>query len=84
MKNPLRRTDPRILLIESRVPLIPGESGHRWDPAKLWCSTCGGHEGFVCTFCNRIVDHERDTPLFEAVKSLLESEGGNDKNDSQN
>jgi len=74
-----KKTDPRIQLIESRVPLIPGESGHLWDPAKLWCSTCVGHEGFACAYCHKVVDYEHDTPVYEAIKSLLEAEGSDDQ-----
>lgn len=77
-----RKTDPRIQLIESRIPLIPGESGHSWDPRKLWCGVCVEHEGFVCAHCNRVVDYEHDTPLFEAIKSLLEAEEDSDDQDN--
>jgi hypothetical protein len=78
-----KKTDPRIQLIESRIPLIPGESGHSWISTQLWCPTCGGYEGFMCPACLRVVDHETDTPLFEAIKSLLEAEGSDDQDNPQ-
>lgn len=62
-------------LIQRKVPLLRDEPEHDWKPVTLTgCETCGGHKGFKCNNCQRCVDWELDTPLYEAILSTLPEE----------
>lgn len=69
-------------LVESKVPLLKNEGRHRWGSCEVFCPTCGSHDGFTCSTCRRVVDEERDTPLYEAIKATIPWEERDDQNDS--
>lgn len=61
--------------VESKVPLIPGEAGHRWQVAVLaGCGVCGTHEGYECLICLRAVDYQCDQRLAAAIGMILAQE----------
>ncbi len=62
-----------LRFIESQVPLIKGELVHDWHRLLLQgCGVCEVHDGFECLHCRRVVDYEIDTPLYDAIETLLE------------
>lgn len=61
--------------VESKMPLLPGETGHQWQLALLTgCGVCGTHEGYECTLCRRVVDYQCDQELAAAIGMILAQE----------